>query len=97
MGGLLLQASPDPILTWLTQGGAIGVLAFIVFAFLKGWIVTGSELRKVETERDRALELVYRQANISSRAVDSQLDRLDLDRELRELREASKRSETGGT
>lgn len=79
--------TPEPLLSWLTQGGAVGVLAFGVIAFIKGWIVSGSELRRVMDERDRALDLVYRHAGLSTRAIDTQLTRMELERELVELRE----------
>lgn len=89
------SSSPDPLIGWFTTAGPVGILAAIVVAFLKGWIVSGSELKRVTAERDRALELVYRQAGLSSRALDTQLTRLELEREIVELREeAAKRHES---
>lgn len=71
----VIAASPsdptttDGILEWLRTGGAIGVLATAVVAFVRGWIVSGTTHRQVIAERDRALELVYAQAEIAERAL----------------------------
>ena len=68
----LLQAATtgDPALDWLTRAGSAGILAFAVIAFLKGWIVPGRELDQCRHERDRALELVYKLAETSERALE---------------------------
>lgn len=69
--------SGDPLLDFLLQAGAAGVMAFVIIGFLRGWIVTGRELAKAQAdkevireERDRALELVYKQAELTQRAID---------------------------
>lgn len=78
---LIVRAAPspsDPLLEWLkNNASAVGLLAFIVVALMRGWFVTARELRHVDeecgrlrTERDKALDLVYRQAEISTRALD---------------------------
>ena len=66
----------DPLLDWLSRGGALGVLAFVVIGFVRGWIVPSpevdrlvSEIGQLRTERDRALELVYTQAEIAGKAL----------------------------
>jgi hypothetical protein len=93
---LLAQSppSPDPLIDWLTRAGMVGVLAVAIVGFIRGWIVSGSEHKRVMDERDRAVELVYRQADLAARAVDAQVGRLELERELVQLREeASRRRE----
>jgi hypothetical protein len=57
--------------TWLTQGGSIGILAAAVLSFAKGWIVPGTEYRRVCRERDQALEQVAKQAEIAWRALEA--------------------------
>lgn len=55
-----MQPSPDPLLTWLSNAGALGILAFAVIAFLRGWVVPGSAFTRVLAERDEAQELAHR-------------------------------------
>lgn len=63
--------SGDPLLDWIVQNAtAVGLLAFIVVALLRGWLVTGREHDRVLDERNRALEIVYAQAQATSRALD---------------------------
>lgn len=61
----------------LTQGGAVGILAAGVVAFVRGWIVPGSAYKEVCGQRDRAIDQVYRLADnavrtaeVTQRAVD---------------------------
>ena len=69
---MMLGASTgDPLLDWLaSNASAVGVLAFLVVALIRGWIVTGREHDRVMTERDRAIDLVYKQAEATSRALE---------------------------
>jgi hypothetical protein len=84
---LFAQAPADPLLDWLSRGGAVGILAFFVIAFVRRWIVTGGELREMRAQRDRALELVYRQAGLTEKAVNlSDAQRSVLEEEVRLLR-----------
>jgi len=72
MHSLLAQASTgDPLLDWLAQAGAIGVLAFVVIGFVRGWIVPGPTHKKALEEKERALDLVYAQAAITQRTLDA--------------------------
>lgn len=82
---ILMDAGTDPV-AWLTQAGPVGILAFIVVAFLKGWIVPGSQLDRARQERDRALDLVYKQAGLANRAVDITASRLEFEQGILELR-----------
>jgi hypothetical protein len=69
---LLTDASTGgPDWTWLSQGGAIGILATCVLGFVRGWVVPGSDYRRVVAERDKALEQVYKQAEIAQRALEA--------------------------
>lgn len=64
-------SSGDPLLDWLiNNASAVGVLALLVVGFLRGWIVTGREHTRVISERDRAMELVYTQAEATARALE---------------------------
>lgn len=72
----LAVASGDPLLDWLSRAGAVGVMALIIVGFVRGWIVPSPEVdrlvkenEQVRLERDRALDLVYKQAEVSMRAV----------------------------
>lgn len=73
--------SGDPLLDWLSRAGAFAVLAAAVVALLRGWVVPATTVRQLveaqerectqlRTERDRALGLVYKQAEISNRALE---------------------------
>jgi hypothetical protein len=78
---IVIAASGDPLLDWLVNNAsAVGVLSFVVVALLRGWLVTGRENQRIITEcdldakrliaeRDRALDLVYAQAEATSRAL----------------------------
>lgn len=65
------MSSRDPLLDWLSNAGALGVLATAVIAFLRGWIVPGSTAKELREERDRALDLVYKQAEIAQKALEA--------------------------
>lgn len=71
-------SSGDPLLDWLkNNASAVGILAFLVIALMRGWLITkreadhtNNECDKLREERDKALDLVYKQAEISTRALD---------------------------
>jgi len=74
---LSASSSGDPIIDWLSRGGAIGTLAAGLVSFMRGWIYPSStvnrladEILQLRAERDKALDLVYKQAEISSRALE---------------------------
>lgn len=66
-----MQESTDPLLQWLSSAGSLGILAAAVIAFLRGWIVSGAAHNRVLAERDRAMELVYKQAEIAQKALEA--------------------------
>jgi hypothetical protein len=66
-----VENGTDPLLQWLTNAGSLGILAAAVLAFLRGWIVPGSVAEELRQERDRALELVYKQADVAQRALEA--------------------------
>jgi hypothetical protein len=67
---LLAAQSQDPFLDYLkNNASAVGILAFLVVALMRGWLVTGREADELRTERDRALDLVYKQADLTSAAL----------------------------
>lgn len=71
MINLLYAAAPsgDPILDWLSRAGALGVLAFVVLAFLRGWIVPGTTCEGYKKERDKAMDQVFELADITRRSL----------------------------
>lgn len=66
----LSASSGDPILDWLSKAGSLGILSFIIVAFIRGWIVPGRDYDSIRAERDKALDLVYKQAEIAQRALE---------------------------
>lgn len=62
-------ATSDPLLNWLSKAGVVGILAAAVVSFQRGWIVSGRSHDRVCEERDRALDLVYRHAELAERAI----------------------------
>jgi len=68
---LAAATTGDPLLDWLAQAGMGGVLALVVVGFIRGWIVSGSSYKQALAEKERALDLVYKQAEIASRTLDA--------------------------
>jgi hypothetical protein len=66
-----MQNSTDPLLQWLSNAGALGILAAACVAFLKGWIVPRATYERALAEKDRALELVYKQADVAQKALEA--------------------------
>lgn len=58
------------LITLLGNASGPIVLAFVVWGFLTGKLVTGRECNEVRAERDKAMALVYKQAEIASRALE---------------------------
>jgi len=67
----LFQSADDPLIEWLSRGGSLAILSAAVIAFLRGWIVPGAVANQLRDERDRALELVYKQAEVAQRALEA--------------------------
>lgn len=60
----------DPSFTdLLSKAGTIGVLAFVVIGFLRGWIVPGYLHRRVWRERDELFNLAVRGTEFSDQAI----------------------------
>lgn len=82
MAWLLATASSgDPLLDWASRAGAAAIMALGLVSFIRGWIVPKPEVERIldenkqlRVERDRALDLVYKQAEVSSRAVQALAD-----------------------
>lgn len=70
---MLLDLTSSPQYTWLTQGGAVGVLASVVLAFMRGWIVTGRQYQNVREERDKAMELNSKLNEVAQRTLEAAL------------------------
>lgn len=61
-------ATPD-LIHWLPTAGATGVLAFLVVALMRGWLVPGPTHDRVVGERNRLLELALTSTRAADRAV----------------------------
>lgn len=63
--------SGDPLIDFLVQNGsAITILAYVIVALQRGWLVTGRENERVVSDLERAMELIYKQAEATGRALD---------------------------
>lgn len=64
------DTSPDAQLVhWISSAGALGILAFVLVALMRGWLVTGRTHERVLTERNRLLELALTSTRAAERAV----------------------------
>jgi hypothetical protein len=70
---LLSGLTSDPAFSWLTQGGAIGILAAVVIAFMRGWIITGTQARQLREERDKALAQTEKLNEVAQRTLEAAL------------------------
>lgn len=70
---LIIQAVGDPSSpgAWITEATASAVLAYFCWKFMTGGLRTEKELNRVIEERDRAVDLVYKNAEIAAGAVDA--------------------------
>lgn len=68
---VIAAATGDPLLDWLVNNAsAVGVLAYVVVAVQRGWLVSGKEHDRTVADLDRAMQLVYTQAEINTRALE---------------------------
>lgn len=74
---MLFDVTTAPDYAWLTQGGAIGVLAAVVLAFMRGWIVTGRQHQEVRSDLDKALEQNAKLNEVAQRALEAALRKAD--------------------
>lgn len=68
-----ILAAQDPLVeaaNWIGKASGAVILAFVVLGFIQGWIAPGRECTALREERDRAIDLVYKQAEIAQRALD---------------------------
>lgn len=65
-----VEPSGNPLVDWLANSGAVGILAFIVVAFIMGWIVPGGEAKRLREERDQALKIVFELSKVSNQSLD---------------------------
>jgi hypothetical protein len=66
----LFIATVDPTADWLGRASGPVVLGLVIVALLRGTLVTGREADGLRAERDKALELVYKQAEVAQRALE---------------------------
>jgi hypothetical protein len=85
---LAAQASdnPIPLLDWLSRAGVIGILAYFIIAFLRGSIHSDKDFQRIVADRDRALDIIYRQLDVTRRTVDLTAERLAVEEEILALR-----------
>lgn len=62
--------SGNPFIDWLTSAGALGILAFLVVAFMKEWIVPGARATRAEADARRAMDLLLEANKVSSQTLD---------------------------
>lgn len=69
----LLTTSPTgaPDWTWLTQGGAIGILAGVVLGLVRGWIVPGWVFKQVRQDLEDTREKLARSDEVTQRALEA--------------------------
>lgn len=68
---MIFASTGDPLLDWLVNNAsAVGVLAFIIVALIRGWLVTGREMDRTVKDLNRAMDIVYAQAEATQRALD---------------------------
>lgn len=68
---LLTVSTGDPILDWLANNAsAVGVLAYVIVALQRGWLVPGKVHDRTVADLDKAMNLVYSQAEATQRALD---------------------------
>lgn len=60
---------PEEALDWLTRGGAMGIMALAVVAFLREWVVPGSVHQRCEKDRDEWKDLAWRSLSTTDKAV----------------------------
>lgn len=87
----MAQPIHDPLIQWLTGAGVTGILAMLVVAFMRDWIVSGTAYERVLDERDRALAILAKNAEVAQRAVDLAINRLELEAELRKIQKEEDR------
>ena len=75
------------LLDWLSRAGGTAVLVLVLVLLLRGDLVTRGTYTDVVKQRDRALDLLYDQANIAHDAVDISKRRLELDEQVMGLRQ----------
>ena len=68
---LLSAIPPEGPGGWITEATATAVLGYFCWAFMTGRLRTEKELNRVIEERDRAVDLVYKNAEIAAGAVDA--------------------------
>lgn len=67
----LYVSSGDPLIDFLSNNATgVGVMAFVIVALLRGWLVTGREQARTVSDLDRAMGLVYQMAEANDRALD---------------------------
>lgn len=71
MGQCLILWAADPTVEYIRDAGSVGILAFFLVQFFRGKIHSDNEFQRVVNERDRALDLVYKQADIAERALEA--------------------------
>lgn len=80
---LLAEPIQDPLIQWLAGAGVTGILSLLVVAFMRDWIVSGPAYMRVIEERNKALDINSKNAEVAQRAVDLVLARMELEAELR--------------
>lgn len=67
-------SSGDPLVDFLRAAGPVGILAWAVVSFMRGWIVPGSAFDRAIEERDRALQVQQDAITITRKALDAGIE-----------------------
>ena len=70
MIALVWLLATDPTADWFGKASGPAVLAAVLILLLRGDLVTGREAKATRAERDKALDLVYKQAEVTQRALE---------------------------
>ena len=67
----LAVQSGDPLVDFLANNATgVAVMAYVIVALQRGWLVTGRENTRCVEDLDRAMTLVYQMAEANDRALD---------------------------
>lgn len=71
MGWALAQAPTSGIdIDWLSRATATAILAFVVVAFMREWIVPGSVYKRSVTERDRMFGILVQAQDSTEKTIE---------------------------
>lgn len=86
-------SDPGGFIDLISRGGLLGAVLIFGWLFLTDRIVSGKRYERdtaiLRAERDRVYELLYQVTGLTQRAVSLSHERLELDKQIVELRQGS--------